>query len=184
MIANHNDVFDKASFLMLISFKTLRHFPDLTLSAGDGTIGFRGSSRRMLIGSRKSELSRLLTVRADEMITLKANSLVKVPVDIESIPNMECDGFLVENIPEIQNKYNFEVSECIVNANRQSFIVVANATEKDITIYPGTQLAKAKPVKTSDDNVCVELPIDRPLSDKKLIHTGMIRKVWVDENFQ
>ena len=96
----------------------------------------------------------------------------------------ECDGFLVENVPEIQNKYRFEIADVVVKPNHQSYIVVANPTEKDINIYPGTQMAKARPVKASSGNVCEEILMNRSLSDRKLAHTGVIRKVWAEEDFQ
>ena len=167
-VAKHNDVFRKASFLALISYKTLAEFPSILINPAARCMSIEGQ----VIPVGDISVSSCHYLRVDNKCTLKPNLQTKVQVYLDSKSKQKCDGFHVENIPNVEHKYGFSVTPAVLDATGKAFVFIANNTQKEIELLPGTCVAKAAKIQITSDPTVVQYMDENPESES---HLGYLR---------
>ena len=151
-VAKHNDVFRNVSFLALISFRTLAEFPAITFNSAERWISIDGF--RLPAGDKSPKSFHYL--RVDDHLTLKPNQHTKVQVYLDTKTTQKCDGLHVEKISNIETKHGFSVEPCVINADGNAFVFIANNSQKEINLFPGMCVAKANRVQQLSNSDTVQ----------------------------
>jgi predicted aspartyl protease len=147
-VAKHHEVFNKTSFLAIISYSTLRYFPMIQLDAANDRMIIAGKTIK--IGQPHSK-GNAYAARVIDTKILPPNMVTKVSVCLDGMA--PCDGFHVRGDPKTENKNGFEVIPALLpaDAKTSSYVYVTNPGSKPISLHSGMNIAQAIPIQDLGD---------------------------------